>query len=35
VLVEIAQGAPASVEKKVKTAIGQTSRSLMIRDTHD
>src|ERR1051326_2538831 len=35
VLVEMVQGALASVEMEVETAIGRTSRSPMIRDAHD
>lgn len=35
VLVEIVEGALASVEREVETAIARTARSPMIRDAHD
>ena len=35
IVVEIIEGALASVELDVETAIGRTSRSPMIRDAHD
>src|SRR2546430_14735919 len=35
ILLEIVEGALASIEMEVETAIGRTARSPMIRDAHD